>query len=675
MMPPEPDNKIEELLRGYARKRRQDADSPPPELHPANRRALQAEAAKLVPRAPRRSSLWTLLVGSWPRIAISTGVFAILALILWNSVPTRDDVASADSKGSAERARPEPAERAPMTLAFENRSEPVEGRDHELKLADAGKIDAAQTELATRKDADRPTRGIPMSPFLEKKSSDPSAGTVELRSYAKAEAANGSPNSIEDLKKRYTVVSPLTVVTGVDANSRNLTKLKAFDQSGAAAEKPNFTFGGGGGANRQQDVAKEGLAKQAPTAGAGLGGNSPAGGSGPGREIAQFAKSADHTVKDNASKANSPNVNGPIGGALSSQSQTQTKLAETEMLLARDESVRSKQYTATAPASSLTIPTPPPPTLIPQPTRGRPPITATAAPGAPAGRTDTTSISASVAVSGQKAESQANVVRLVWRARYARQPENAAALPVGPVSSPGVPLQKEQEQAATATSPLSTFEFEQSGDEIRVIDQDGSVYAGRVVTARPEPAERAADKSEARFGEADFDTNDKLVRQEAQQFRTPVPALSQSKADPQSARRLASVISAANTTNVLFRVVGTNRTLGQRVMFEGTFSSLPSHYQYGFANGARPEPVERARPEPGAAPTPTPAPTRARPSATTPVPAATQTQTKMQTPTRGFADSYSTNLPKSPQLVGRMRLGLSNAPAISIIAYPAPAPK
>ena len=56
MMPSEPDNKMDDLLRTYARQRREDAGGSP-ELHPATRRLLQAEAASLRPRpaaSPKR---------------------------------------------------------------------------------------------------------------------------------------------------------------------------------------------------------------------------------------------------------------------------------------------------------------------------------------------------------------------------------------------------------------------------------------------------------------------------------------------------------------------------------------------------------------------------------------------------------------------------------------------
>src|SRR5205809_922369 len=90
MMPSEPDKKMDQLLRTYARKRREEAGGPP-ELHPATRRLLQAEAAKLRPRTdPARRTGWTWLVAHWPRVAISAGLCAVLGVVVWNIVPGRE---------------------------------------------------------------------------------------------------------------------------------------------------------------------------------------------------------------------------------------------------------------------------------------------------------------------------------------------------------------------------------------------------------------------------------------------------------------------------------------------------------------------------------------------------------------------------------------------------------
>ena len=64
-MPSEPENKIEELLKAYAKKRQEEAGAPF-EMHPATRKLLQGEVAR---RQPVAVSLPEDLAAS-PQIAL-----------------------------------------------------------------------------------------------------------------------------------------------------------------------------------------------------------------------------------------------------------------------------------------------------------------------------------------------------------------------------------------------------------------------------------------------------------------------------------------------------------------------------------------------------------------------------------------------------------------------------
>jgi hypothetical protein len=82
-MASEPEKKIEELLRGYSRKRREDAGAPM-EMHPATRRILQGEVAKLAKAGQRQPrSWWQSFFLMWPRFAATVGMFAVLAVGVW----------------------------------------------------------------------------------------------------------------------------------------------------------------------------------------------------------------------------------------------------------------------------------------------------------------------------------------------------------------------------------------------------------------------------------------------------------------------------------------------------------------------------------------------------------------------------------------------------------------
>jgi hypothetical protein len=84
-MPSEPDNrKMEELLKAYGKKRQKDLGAPL-ELHPATRKMLQAEAAKLQPAAPEKSSSFLMILARiWPRVAIGAGAAVLLSLAIVN---------------------------------------------------------------------------------------------------------------------------------------------------------------------------------------------------------------------------------------------------------------------------------------------------------------------------------------------------------------------------------------------------------------------------------------------------------------------------------------------------------------------------------------------------------------------------------------------------------------
>ena len=81
-MPPEPDNKIEELLKAYAKKRGAEAGAPF-ELHPATRQLLQSEVARLRPQAAARASWLELVIKFWPRLGFAASILAVLLGVVW----------------------------------------------------------------------------------------------------------------------------------------------------------------------------------------------------------------------------------------------------------------------------------------------------------------------------------------------------------------------------------------------------------------------------------------------------------------------------------------------------------------------------------------------------------------------------------------------------------------
>src|SRR5213593_2464022 len=103
-MPVEPDNrKVEELLKAYARKRREEAGTDF-ELHPATRKLLQSEVARQYGRrGAGKRNFFSSLVRFWPRIAFAGAAVVILSLVLWNVTRQPNRTSAAYEMAQAQR--------------------------------------------------------------------------------------------------------------------------------------------------------------------------------------------------------------------------------------------------------------------------------------------------------------------------------------------------------------------------------------------------------------------------------------------------------------------------------------------------------------------------------------------------------------------------------------------
>jgi hypothetical protein len=77
-MSTEPQRDIEKTLKAYADRRREEAGAPL-ELHPATRRLLQGEAARLGPKPKERAGFWSNLVATFRSRVASTAILLLLA--------------------------------------------------------------------------------------------------------------------------------------------------------------------------------------------------------------------------------------------------------------------------------------------------------------------------------------------------------------------------------------------------------------------------------------------------------------------------------------------------------------------------------------------------------------------------------------------------------------------
>jgi hypothetical protein len=183
-------------------------------------------------------------------------------------------------------------------------------------------------------------------------------------------------------------------------------------------------------------------------------------------------------------------------------------------------------------------------------------------------------------------------------------------------------------KAAMESAPagvLATFDIEQDGERVRVIDSDGSVYSGRFVTG--------AEIGWARFAEI------------GEALNRPVPAAtepSRQASTAEGARRYSIVSgSSSPTTNRVFRANGTNRTYGQLVTIEASLSGGP----------------EASRGASSAGPT---APPIARPAA--------ETYLNSPAPPPASAPVVASDIREPRRLVGLVRIGASNE--AKLIAVP-----
>jgi len=104
-------------------------------------------------------------------------------------------------------------------------------------------------------------------------------------------------------------------------------------------------------------------------------------------------------------------------------------------------------------------------------------------------------------------------------------------------------------KSQTGQTVLSSFEVEQTAQQLRIVDADGSIYTGSIQLAEARPRLRSAEAQHIAVGDS-----------------------SQGKLGPTSAV----AFDAAGELGQIysFRVTGTNRTLNQSVVFTGSLTAM-----------------------------------------------------------------------------------------------------
>jgi len=154
-MPSEPDNKMDDLLKTYAKKRRYEAGAPL-EMHAATRRLLQAEAAKLRSvNAPASGSWLDALRIFWPRLAFAAAILIVAGLAavsLLQSTNNKQAVlsyAKQDSAPSAVDSYATEGKASESRLALAPRPAKQEGESIEMLQDQISTLTPARRELKT----------------------------------------------------------------------------------------------------------------------------------------------------------------------------------------------------------------------------------------------------------------------------------------------------------------------------------------------------------------------------------------------------------------------------------------------------------------------------------------------------------------------------------------------
>ncbi|MBI3414261.1 MAG: hypothetical protein HY043_02900 [Verrucomicrobia bacterium] len=133
-------------------------------------------------------------------------------------------------------------------------------------------------------------------------------------------------------------------------------------------------------------------------------------------------------------------------------------------------------------------------------------------------------------------------------------------------AAPQAPAAKSAQVAANNSQAfLNSFTVEQTADQLRVIDEDGSIYLGALVGTEKDVSQTFAANGVAQAGES----KDKLLREKR---KSGAEALPQIQTTAGTQLNLAYAAPVSNQV-YFFRVAGTNRSLNQLVVFNGNFTA------------------------------------------------------------------------------------------------------
>lgn len=554
-MPDTPDNKMDDLLKSYARKRKDEAGAPA-ELHPATRRLLQGEVAKLRPQggavSSEKRSWFTSFLFS-PRFVGAAAVLLVLGVtyrvFIYQQTPESPAPVrlAGDLNGksgeSASLAARKPA--SALDDLTEN-DKPVVVAE-QFKRSDSFTVTVADTKKEA--EVGQLGRGARESEVLlgqkreEKSLTAPASQPTDGLSLA----YNGEPaNRPADLRQLqdeasrrwgYIENTQRTPPPPLEPAPFNSVKLALGDRE-------------------MKDQTQ---------------GTTPL----PSSEVTSLSKdAASLAMKLDRARPLEVSADRPVlvTNAVTTAGTPLEVVSRLKASADTDKSgVTPLQSPTLAVADALSAP---PATAIPAPPIVPLPGQSPAAPVASGPVVGTQSGAAGYAASGGASPGVQNEFRSFYRLNaLAEQNSSTSNQRYRQVAPPAIPRPAARPTQA-ANGVLSTFEFQQEGGRARVIDADGSVYEGIV--------------SNSAVIAGSFGVNDQNQR-----------GLGRTQtADQQSQQPQFGASSPQQNANS-FRLTGTNRTLRQQVVFEGNF--IPSIVSNEALSVAGPAGRAQAANEPGKA--------------------------------------------------------------------------
>jgi len=421
-MPSDPDNrKIEELLKAYGKKRQQDLGAPV-ELHPATRKMLQGEVARLHPAPAKKPGFFKLALRYWPRLAIAGGTVALLTLTLVNI-----------------NRHPNPSEELTLNQSASQKTpaKKVAESDHYSKQ-DRGlreELVREKSELS-RTPPDNQLRGEPESEVRLRR-----APAQPQRDF---ELADGLAKGIDPSRS-------------LDRAKRSLAEAPPSSDSDALSSRDAARAGGAPGDTRLR------LAVEPPPAAV----NKPG---------APFSDLKDEGYKSLAQNEAGARRAAPYGFG---EAELNAKLAGGAAPQPSPAAPAIVPPAATAPTLAYDAPV----AIAPKNTMGRPNSDAFAAKKSAAAAT------APVALGVDQASGAAPY------SYYFGSASQGATVRFQNIKATTRSFRGFAKSPQAAVGPLSsTFEFQQRGQVVQIVDSDGSVYDGRLLTvAANDLADQAKD--------------------------------------------------------------------------------------------------------------------------------------------------------------------------------------